>query len=43
VKKYVFLALDSSKGMTSLHREMEKRPFVQDNNGEANLSITDAP
>jgi hypothetical protein len=35
------LALDLSKrGLISLHREMEKRPSVQDSNGEAKLSIT---
>jgi hypothetical protein len=28
------------KGMTSLHMEMEKRPFVQDSDGGENLSIT---
>jgi hypothetical protein len=30
-------------GLISFHRKMEKRPFVQDSNGEANLSIIDAP
>jgi hypothetical protein len=42
--KIYVLALDLSKrGLISLHRKMEKRFYVQDSNGEANLAITDAP
>jgi hypothetical protein len=42
--KIYILALDLSKrGLISLHREMEKRPSVQDKNGEENLAITNAP
>jgi hypothetical protein len=39
--KIYVLSLDlSKKGLISLHRKMEKRPFVTDRNGEANLAIT---
>jgi hypothetical protein len=42
VEKYDFLALEGTKGTSSLHREME-RPSKQVAWGEEKFSITDAP
>jgi hypothetical protein len=39
-KIYVFGSRFIKKGLIILHREMEKRPSVQDSNGEANITIT---
>ena len=41
-KTYI-LALDSSKGDDKFAKGNGKSPYVQDNNGEENLAIIDAP
>jgi hypothetical protein len=42
-KNVYFLALDSSKRDKKSAKGNGKRLFVQDSNGEANISITDVP